>query len=73
MTPANIDCVIAIKKIQELIDNSMNLAIGNGYDFEDWDVKDIALDLANYDVTFENINPVYLIPFIEKWITKNIV
>lgn len=56
---------------QEIVNDSMNNAIDNGYNFDGWTAKEIARDIAEYDSRFEGVNISDYSPFIWKWKENN--
>lgn len=57
------DIVLLQKEINESLDN----AIFNGYELDEWSSADIASDIGQYDLQFQNIEQDVLIPLIEVW------
>jgi hypothetical protein len=49
--------------------SSLDQARENGYSFEGWDVEAIAVDILDYDATYQDreLEPRELIPHIEAW------
>jgi hypothetical protein len=52
---------------QAQVNESLNHAIENGYELDDWSAEEIASDLSQYDCQFEDCDVELLIPFIENW------
>ena len=52
---------------QQIVNESLDSAVVNGYDLQTWPAARIANDLSSYDQQFEGIEPVDLIPLIERW------
>ena len=55
---------------QERINESLDNATINGYPLKQWTPETIAQDLIEYDVDFEEVDPVLLVPFIKNWLGK---
>ena len=56
--------------LQAEIDLSLNNAVENGYELDEWDAKDISDDLSCYDKSFECEDPSSLVPFIQEWLDE---
>jgi hypothetical protein len=54
-------------RLREQVFESLQRAVENGYSFEGWDIEAIAVDMCDYDATFEDREPRELIPHIEAW------
>jgi hypothetical protein len=54
-------------RLREQVFDSLQRAVENGYSFEGWDVEAIAVDMLDYDATFEDREARELIPHIEAW------
>jgi hypothetical protein len=54
-------------RLRDQVFASLNRAVENGYSFEGWDVEAIAVDMCDYDATFEDREARELMPHIEAW------
>lgn len=50
---------------------SLNSAIDNGYELNDWPAEQIAQDLSEYDAFFEGYLEPELVPHIVSWLLEN--
>ncbi len=54
--------------MQANLNLSLNNAIENGYELDEWDAEEISSDLSCYDEDFECEDPQLLVPFIQEWL-----
>jgi hypothetical protein len=52
------------------VHESLDTAIDNGYELDEWPAWNIADDLKDYDATFEEADPKDLLPHIKTWLEK---
>jgi archaellum biogenesis protein FlaJ (TadC family) len=52
---------------RDTVFQSLNNAIDNGYELEDWTEREIAENLHEYDAQFEGVDPNLLIPIVKDW------
>lgn len=55
------------EEFQKRINESLDSAIENGYELDEWSAEDIAADLNQYDSNFESFESKDLVPFIQTW------
>ncbi len=53
--------------MQKRVNESLDSATGNDYVLDDFTTKEIAIDLATYDVKFEGVDVDTITPFIQAW------
>lgn len=56
-----------ITPTQAQVDESLDSAIRNGYELDDWSAADIAEDLNQYDSQFEEVPTERLVALIQNW------
>jgi hypothetical protein len=57
---------VTYKSVRESLDS----AIDNGYELDEWEASDIADDMHKYDATFEDVDSELLKPHIERWLEE---
>lgn len=53
-----------------LVKESLDSAITNGYDIEDWGAEGIAEDMGSYDGTVDQLPVKFLVPYVEAWLEE---
>lgn len=52
---------------QEVIDETLNSAVENGYDLNGWQASELADDITDYSSQYEGIDPTIIAPYILDW------
>lgn len=64
--PSDVDLLPEVT--QEKVDEALNTALANGYDYRHYDnLTELAVDIGTYDAGLEGVEPEQLIPLIKDW------
>jgi hypothetical protein len=57
---------------QEMVNESMRKALDNNYaEIRTWSAEDLAIDMLDYDATFEGCSLEDVLPLVENWLERN--
>ncbi len=54
-------------EMRRRVAKSLDNAIENGYELDEWSAREIAEDVHEYDSQFEDVEPIELVPHVEAW------